>query len=104
MAAGAAEPVVEVEVPEGGVEVVAPHQAHYAATEPDTFGVTGRAIDRLLGLNEFVGLALIFLGAVDGCGGGGFALFLGGGVATLGKCRRGAEQQRERGNGEVTQD
>ena len=77
---------------------------HYAAAEPDAFGVAGRAIDRLLGLDEFVGLALVFLGAVGGCGGGGFALFLGGGVAALGKCRGGAEQQRERGNGEVTQD
>ena len=70
MAAGAAEPVVEVEVAEGGIEVVPPHQADHAAAEPDAFGVAGRAVDGLLGLGEFVGFALVVLGAVGGCGGG----------------------------------
>ena len=62
MAAGAAEPVVEIEVAEGGIEVVAPHQAHHAAAEPDAFRVSGRAVDGLGRLDEFVGLALVVLG------------------------------------------
>ena len=68
VAAGAAEPVVEIEMAEGGVEVVAPHQAHHAAAEPDAFRVAGRAVDGLGGLGEFVGLALVVLGGVGGCG------------------------------------
>ena len=66
MAAGAAEPVVEIEVAKGGVEVVEPHQAHHAAAEPDAFGISGRAVDGLRGFDEFVGLALIVLGGVGG--------------------------------------
>ncbi len=68
MAAGAAETVVEIEVTKRGVEIVEPHQAHHAAAEPDAFGVSGRAVDGLRGLDEFVGLALIFLGGVGGLG------------------------------------
>ena len=81
MAAGAAEPVVEIEVAEGGIEVVAPHQAHHAAAEPDAFGVSGRAVDGLGRLDEFVGLALVVLGGVGGIGGRRLAgLILGVGV------------------------
>ena len=70
MAAGAAEPVVQIEVPERGIEVVAPHQADHAPAEPDAFGVSGRAIDGLRRLDEFVGLALVVLVGVSGTGGG----------------------------------
>ena len=64
VAAGAAEPVVEIEVAERGIEIVAPHQAHHAAAEPDAFRVAGRAVDGLRGLDEFVGLALVVLGGI----------------------------------------
>ena len=47
----AAEAVVKVEMPEGRIEVVAPEQANHAAAEPDAFGVAGRAVDRLRGLD-----------------------------------------------------
>ena len=69
MAAGAAEPVVEIEVPERGIEVVAPHQANHPAAEPDAFGVSARAVDGLGRLDEFVGLALVVLVDVGGIGG-----------------------------------
>ena len=103
MAAGAAETVIEVEVAEGGIEVVAPHQADHAAAEPDAFGIAGRAVDGLRGLGEFVGLALVFLGGV-GVGGGVLALVLGMGVAALGEGAAGAEQEDEPGDGEMAQD
>src|ERR1700722_54102 len=41
--AGAAEPVVKIEVAERGVEVVARHQADRPLAEPDAFGARGRA-------------------------------------------------------------
>ena len=69
MAAGAAEPVVEIEMAERGIEVVAPHQADHAAAEPDAFGVAARAVDGLGRLDEFVGLALVVLVGVGGIGG-----------------------------------
>ena len=69
MAARAAEPIVEIEVAECGVEVVAPHQAHDASAEPDAFRVSARAVDGLGRLDEFVGFPLIILGGV-GCIGG----------------------------------
>ena len=64
MAARAAKPVVEVEMAEGGVEIVAPHQNHDAAAEPDAFRISGRAIDGLRRLDEFVGLALAVFGRI----------------------------------------
>src|SRR5215468_10668867 len=48
MAARAAEAVIEVEMAEGGVEVVQPHQADHAAAEPDAFRIAGRAVNGLL--------------------------------------------------------
>ena len=42
MRARAAEPVVKVEVAEGGIEIVAPQQADHPAAEPDAFRVAGR--------------------------------------------------------------
>ena len=102
MAARAAEPIVEIEVAECGVEVVAPHQAHDAPAEPDAFRVSARAVDGLGRLDEFVGFPLIILGTVRS-GGGSLTLILRGRVAALGKSSR-AEQEGKRGNGEVTQD
>src|SRR5262245_37309140 len=71
MAARAAEAVVKVEVAEGGIEVIEPHQADHATAEPDAFGVAGGAIDGLLGLDEFGGLALIVLDGLGGLAVGG---------------------------------
>ena len=101
MAAGAAEPVVEVEMAEGSIEVVPPHQADYAAAEPDAFRVSGRAVDGLLGLDEFVGLALIVLGGVGRIGGGSFALVLRGLVAALGERAANPDQEGQARDGEM---
>ena len=104
MAAGAAEPVVEIEVPERGVEVVAPHQADHAAAEPDAFGVSARAVDGLGRLDEFVGLALVVLGGVGGIGGRRLAwLILGVGAAALGKRASRSDQEGQAGSGEAPQ-
>jgi hypothetical protein len=111
VAAGATETVVEIEVAKCGVEVVEPHQAHDAAAEPDAFGIAGRAAEGLRGFDEFVGLALIFLGGIRGLGriaGGGFGLLiLGVSVAALGKGTSGADRpyksDNKSGNGKMAQ-
>ena len=103
MAAWAAEPVVEVEVPERGIEVIAPHQADHAAAEPDTFRVPGGSIEDLLRLDEFVGLALIVLcriGGACGCLALGILALV---SATLGKDASGTEKHGEADNGEAEQ-
>lgn len=66
VAAGAAEPIIEIEVTERGVEIVAPHQRHNAAAEPDAFGIARRTIDGLCGFGEFVALALAVPGGSFG--------------------------------------
>jgi len=101
--AGAAEPVVEIEVPESGVEIVPPHQAHHPAAEPDAFRVAGRAVNDLGGLDEFIGLALVVLGGVGGIGGRGLAGLIGGGGAALGENAAGSDQEREACNGNMAQ-
>ena len=53
-AAGAAKPVVKVEVAEGGVEVVAPEQADHPAAEPDAFRVAGRPGEQAGGFGDLV--------------------------------------------------
>ena len=66
MAAGAAKPVVQIEMPEGGIEIVAPHQDHDTAAEPDAFRIAGRTVDGLRCFDEFVGFALAIPGSVRG--------------------------------------
>jgi hypothetical protein len=96
---------------ERGVEIVEPHQADDAAAEPDAFGVSGRAVERLGGLNEFVGLALIVPGRVGRrgpvCGPGLARLFLRMSVTALGKSASASDRQRKcrnkTGNGEMAQ-
>lgn len=68
MAARATEPVVEIEVAEGGIEIVAPHQANHPPAQPDAFRVPGRSVDGLRRFNEFVGLALVILLGLRGSG------------------------------------
>ena len=104
MAAWAAEPVVEVEVAEGGVEVVAPHQAYDAPAEPDAFGVSTRAVDGLSCLDKFVGFPLVFLGGVGLVAGGRLALLiLWGGAPALGKRASRSDQKGQAGSGEAPQ-
>jgi len=67
VAAGAAEPVIEIEMTESGIEVVKPHQAYDTAAKPDAFRVTSRTVDGLSGFGELIGLALAVLGDVRGC-------------------------------------
>src|SRR5215510_5738809 len=108
MAARAAEPVIEVEMAEGSIEVVQPHQADHAATEPDAFRIAGRAVDGLLGLDEFGRLALVFLDRIGGFAVRGVLLVLGGRAAALGEDAAGPDQEShgngQDGRGKVTQD
>ena len=104
MSARTAEAVIEIEMAEGGVEVVDPHQANHAAAEPDAFGIAGRAADGLGGLGKFSRLALILLGGVGICG-GVLALVLSVGIAALGKGgAAGRQHQHKPGDGEMAQD
>src|SRR5581483_2866704 len=59
MAGRTAEPVIDVEMAESGVEIVAPQQADNAPAEPDAFGGGRRAAQHLLGFREFVDLLLV---------------------------------------------
>ena len=103
----AAKPVIKIEMAKRGVEIVAPHQNHHPATEPDAFGVSGRAIDGLRRFNEFVGLALSFLGRIGRrvgiCCRPFGRLILGPKVAALGKRASNTDQEYQPGHGEVTQ-
>src|SRR3982750_2124036 len=62
--AGAAEAVVEIEMPERGVDIIQPHQPHHATAKPYAFRISRRAVDRLRRFGEFVGLTLTVLGGV----------------------------------------
>jgi hypothetical protein len=108
VAARAAKAVVKVEMAKRGVEIVAPHQNHHAAAEPDAFRVSGRAIDGLRSLDELIGLALTVPGGIGrrgrGCRGGLAGLILGAKVAALGEGASETDQQRDCGCGNTTQD
>ena len=100
---------------ERGVEIVEPHQAYDTAAEPDAFGVSDWAVERLGGLNEFVGLALIVEGRVgrlgSACCRGLARLFLRVSVTALGESASASDRQRKShnktcdkcGNGEMAQ-
>jgi hypothetical protein len=103
MAAGAAETIVKVEVAEGGIKVVTPHQADNTPPEPDAFGVAGRAIDDLCRFGKFIGLALVILGRI-GCGCRVLPGLVGvRGRPTLGERAACAKHQGQSGNDEVAQ-
>src|SRR5207249_13157 len=59
-----AKPIIEIEMPEGGVEVVAPQQVDYPPTEPDAFRVAGRTGEHARGFGELVNLLFLVLGGV----------------------------------------
>jgi len=103
--ARAAKAVVEIEMPERGVDIIQPHQPHHAPAKPDAFRVSGRAVDRLCGFGEFVGLTLTVLGGVgwlSRIGGGFTGLILGTAVATLGERASEADQQCKARSDEVS--
>ncbi|EJW11701.1 hypothetical protein A33M_2898 [Rhodovulum sp. PH10] len=65
--AGTAESVVQIEMAKRRVEVVAPHQADHPLAEPDAFGIGGRPLQSLAGLDRLVGARLALgLGRVGG--------------------------------------
>jgi hypothetical protein len=66
VSAWAAKSIVKIQMPERGVEVVAPEQADDAPPEPDAFRVTGGTVNRARGFGEFVGLSLTLLARVGG--------------------------------------
>jgi hypothetical protein len=98
MSARTAEPVIQVEVPESGIQVIAPHQADHPTSEPDAFGVSGRAVNGLSGFHELGCLALAVA-----CRGGRsfrcigllllFRLILGAQISTLGDRGTNADQE-----------
>jgi hypothetical protein len=104
----ASKTIVNIQMPERGVDIVAPHQSDHAATKPDAFRVTGRTVDRLGRFHEFVGSALIVLGrfrALSRSASSRFTgLILGAGIAALGGGVSDAYQQDQTGDGEVTHD
>lgn len=61
---GTTEPVVEIEMPERGVKIVAPQQPNHSPAEPDAFRIAGRPADLSGGFGEFVDAALGLLGGV----------------------------------------
>src|SRR5689334_3662663 len=82
MAAWAAEAIVKVEVPKGGIKIVSPEQADHTTAEPDAFRITGRAVNGLGSVCQVLG----FLGG--GILGGisrslGLGLFGGFGIVVL---------------------
>jgi len=85
MSGRATEAVVKIEVPERGIEIVAPEQAHHPPAEPKAFRIGGRASQGLLGFGEFVDLLGRFLAV---------ALLLVGRLllGVLGKARFGRDQ------------
>ena len=103
MPAGAAEPVVKIEVTKGGIEIVAPHQANDPPAEPDTFRVSGGAVDGLRRFDEFIRLVLAVLGGIGRTGGGLAGLVGGGRVPALGARASNTNQERKPGGGKVTQ-
>lgn len=99
VAAGASKSLIEIEVAECGIEIVSPHQPDDAPAKPDTFGVSGGAVDRLRRFYEFVGLALAILGGISrGLLGG---VVLSAAIATLGDSRPDPDEQGHGRNGDA---
>ncbi len=66
MRAGAAETIVQVEMAEGGIEIVAPEERNHTPAKPDAFRVSGRPGQQPRRLGDLVDLFLAFLGSVSG--------------------------------------
>jgi hypothetical protein len=103
MTARAAEPVIQVEVTKSGIEVIAPHQPNDAPSEPDAFGVAGRAINDLGGFGEFVRFALVIPRSICRARSGLAGLVRGPWRPALGQRAAQAEHQRQSRNDQITQ-
>jgi hypothetical protein len=57
MPARAAEPIVEIEMPESGVKVVAPQKVHHTAAQPDALRIGGWSAESSGGFGEILDLA-----------------------------------------------
>jgi hypothetical protein len=103
MTAGAAKTVVQVEVTEGGIEVIAPHQPNDTPPEPDAFWVTAWTIDGLRGFGEFVGFPLVIPCGIRRAGGGLAGLVRIGRCPALGHRAAQAEHQGQSGSNQIAQ-
>src|SRR5208282_4348467 len=83
-----AESIVEVEMAEGGVEIVAPEQTDHAAAEPYAFGMARRPVQRLLRFGKLVDLLRLFAGFLARSGSRRHRLVCRFGVVVLGKSGR----------------
>src|SRR3954451_5418718 len=98
MAGWAAEAVVQIEMTESGIEIVAPEQADHPPAQPQTLRVGGRAAQQSLGLGKLVDLLLRVLGVARRRLLGRLL------VRALSKCRRRNKQHgRAEAGGEETQ-
>ena len=66
MCARAAEAIIQVEMAEGGIEIVAPEEGDHAAAEPNAFRIAGCAGEGVLGFGEFVHFLRLFCGLLTG--------------------------------------
>ena len=64
VSARTAEPVVQIQMPKGGVEVISVYQLDHPPPKPDALRVPGRTINGLRGLNKFLNFPLIVFGDV----------------------------------------
>ena len=59
--AGAAEAIVEIKVPEGGIKIVTPHQTNRTLPEPNAFRARRRSNEETIGVNRLIGARTVFL-------------------------------------------
>jgi hypothetical protein len=80
MGSGTTETVVKIEMAEGCIHVIPPHQADHPPTKPDAFGIAGGPVYQSGGFGEFVDLALGVFGGIGRLRGGRLVTALGVGV------------------------
>ncbi len=66
MGARTAEPVVQIEVAKGSIEIVAPQQTNHATAQPNTFWIAGWTSEGMLRLGEFIDLPGLFCRLLTG--------------------------------------
>jgi hypothetical protein len=106
VATRASEAIVEIEMTEGRIQVIAPHQNDHATAEPDAFRISRRTVDDACGFDEFVGFARAVFGAVSpicrvSCG--RLVLILSSKITALRYRPADAEQQGDARNGKTAQ-
>jgi len=95
VAARAAKPVVEIEMAEGRVHIVAPHQADHSPPKPDAFRIAGGPAELFCRFGELFDLALRLFSAIGRLRRRLVAAL---GVAALGHRVLGTEYRRRREN------